>query len=399
MPWDNNTGGGGRGGPWGPPPTGGGPRRPGGTPNLDDILNRGRSWFGGGVPDGVPGGRWAILGIVVVLAGAWLTQCIYTVAPQEVGVELTLGRPSQQLSEPGLHFLFWPFQTVQRVVITENQTEIGSISSGGQSDHEGLMLSADQNIVDVRFSILWYVSDPTKYLFDVNDPTDMVRAAGESAMREVVGRRPAQDAFRDARAQIQTDAQKITQDTLDTYGAGITIEAVRLENVAPPTEVADAFDEVQRAEQDEDRFQEEARQYANTKLGSARGQAAQIREDAAAYKDRVVKEAEGEVAHFDSVYQQYARAPEVTRERLYLETMEKVLGGARKVLMDKSATGGVVPYLPLPQLNPGTPSAKGKAGAASPNDSSTLGVPTLTPSNSGLSNTGDTSGLSDGMGN
>jgi membrane protease subunit HflK len=397
MPWDNNTGGGGRGGPWGPPPTGGGPRRPSGTPNLDDILNRGRSWFGGGLPGGVPGGRWAVFGIIVVVIGAWLTQCIYTIAPQEVGVELTLGQPSKQLSEPGLHFLFWPFQTVQRVVVTENQTEIGSISTGDQSDHEGLMLSADQNIVDVRFSILWYVSDPAKFLFDVNDPTEMVRAAGESAMREVVGRRPAQDAFRDARAQIQTDAQRITQDTLNSYNAGITVEAVRLENVAPPAEVADAFDEVQRAEQDEDRFQEEARQYANTKLGAARGQAAQIRESAAAYKDRVVKEAEGEVAHFNSVYQEYARAPEVTRERLYLEAMEKVLGDAHKVIVDKSATGGVVPYLPLPQLNPGTPSSRSGPGANSSNSGNTSGMPTITPTNSGLTSTG--AGASGGLGN
>jgi membrane protease subunit HflK len=351
------------------------------------------------VPGGVPGGRWAVFGIIVVLIGAWLTQCIYTIAPQEVGVELTLGQPSKQLSEPGLHFLFWPFQTVQRVVVTENQTEIGSVTSGGQSDHEGLMLSADQNIVDVRFSILWFVSDPAKFLFDVNDPTEMVRAAGESAMREVVGRRPAQDAFRDARAQIQTDAQKITQDTLNSYNAGITVEAVRLENVAPPAEVADAFDEVQRAEQDEDRFQEEARQYANTKLGAARGQAAQIRENAAAYKDRVVKEAQGEVAHFNSVYQEYARAPEVTRERLYLETMEQVLGGAHKVIVDKSATGGIVPYLPLPQLNPGTPAPKARPGSVAPSSGGTSGLPTIMPSNSGISNAGAPAGSPDGMGN
>jgi membrane protease subunit HflK len=382
MPWDNNTGGGGRGnngGPWGPPPTGGGPRRPGGTPSLEDILNRGRARFGGGLPGGVPGGRWAIVGVVVVLAGIWLTQCIYTLAPQEAAVELTLGQPSAQLSEPGLHFLFWPFQTVQRVVVTENQTEIGSVSTGNQSDNEGLMLSADQNIVDVKFSVLWYVSDPAKYLFDVNDPSDMVRAAGESAMREVVGRRPAQDAFRDARAQIQDSAQQITQGILNDYNAGITVEAVRLENVAPPAEVADAFDEVQRAEQDEDRFQEEARQYANTKLGAARGQAAQIREQAAAYKDRVVKEAQGEVSHFESVFQQYARAPEVTRERLYLEAMEQVLGGARKVIVDKSAVGGVVPYLPLPGLQPGA-AASGRStsgtGAPSPANSTTLSQPT-----------------------
>lgn len=375
MPWDNNTGGGGRGngGPWGPPPTGGPPRRPSGTPSLEDILSRGRARFGGGLPGGIPGGRWVIVGVVVVLVGIWLTQCIYTISPQEEGVVLDFGQPQQQLSTQGLHFLFWPFQTVQRVILTENQTEIGSVNAD-PSDNEGLMLSADQNIVDVKFSVLWAVDDPEKFLFDVNGPDDMVRAAGESAMREVVGRRPADDIFRTAKAAVALDVQQITQGILDSYGAGVHIDQVALENVAPPAEVADAFDEVQRAEQDEDRFQEEARQYANTKLGGARGQAAQIRESAAAYKDRVVKEAQGEAARFISVFQQYARAPEVTRERLYLEAMEQVLGGSRKVVVDKSATGGVVPYLPLPQL--GTSALR----AGSPNGSAAGSAPPLSPS-------------------
>jgi membrane protease subunit HflK len=179
----------------------------------------------------------------------------------------------------------------------------------------------------------------------------------------------------------------------------VRINQVAIQNAQPPTEVADAFDEVQRAEQDEDRFQEEARQYANTKLGAARGQAAQIRENAAAYKDRVVKEAQGEVAHFNSVYQEYARAPEVTRERLYLETMEQVLGGAHKVIVDQSATGGIVPYLPLPQLNPGTPAPKARPGSVAPSSGGTSGLPTIMPSNSGISNAGAPAGSPDGMGN
>jgi len=365
MPWDNNTGGGGRnnnGGPWGQPPGGsGGPRKSGGTPSLEELLNRGRERFGGsGGP--IPGGRWAILGVVVVLAAFWLLECVYTIAPQEVGVELFLGQPQPQLSQQGLHFLFWPLERVERVVITQNQTEIGSVTAGAtRRDNEGLMLTADQNIVDAKFSVFWTVVDPTKYLFNVRDPEDVVRGAAESAMREIVGRRPAQDVFRDARAQIQLEVQKITQGVLDNYGAGVRIDQIAIENVAPPAEVADAFDEVQRAEQDEDRFQEEARGDANTVLGQARGQAAQIREGAAAYKDQVVKQADGEAARFTSIYQQYMKAPEVTRRRLYLETMEQVLGGANKVVVDKSASGsGVVPYLPLPQLAPKA------AGGASP---------------------------------
>ena len=187
------------------------------------------------------------------------------------------------------------------------------------------MLSGDQNIVDVSFSVAYQVSNPEAYLFNVADPDEMVRQIAESAMREAVGRRPAQDIFRDDRQGIADAVRGIIQTTLDEYGAGIAINAISIEDAAPPREVADAFDEVQRAEQDEDRFVEESNQYSNQKLGQARGEAAQIREDAAAYKNRVVQEAEGEAQRFISVYDEYAKAPDITRERLFLETMEKVL--------------------------------------------------------------------------
>ena len=354
MPWDNNTGGGGRsgggGGPWGQAP-GGGPRRSGGnTPSLEEILARGRDRFQGGIP----GGRWAILGGLVVLVVFWLLNAVYTIDPQQVGVKLRFGKPIE-LSNPGLHFHLWPVESVERVTITENQTSIGTIASGRNSNDEGLMLSGDQNIVDVRFAVLWSINDPINFLFNVREPEDMVRGVAESAMREVVGRRPAQDIFRDDRAGIALEVQQIIQSILDSYSVGVRVSRVAIENVAPPTEVADAFDEVQRAEQDEDRFQEEARQYANTLLGDARGQAAQVREDAAAYKNRVVQEAEGEAARFISVFEEYIKAPEVTRKRLFLETMEQVLGDSDKVIIESGASGsGVVPYLPLPELRAGT---------------------------------------------
>ena len=187
-----------------------------------------------------------------------------------------------------------------------------------------------------------------------------------------MGRRSAQAIYREDRAGIQVEVQQITQRILDDYKLGVRVSQIAIENVAPPTEVADAFDEVQRAEQDQERFQEEARQYSNTLLGDARGQAAQMREDAAAYKNRVVQEAEGQASRFTSVYDEYAKAPEVTRERLFLETMEQVLGSSQKVIVDKGAGSGVVPYLPLPELRPNTgitppansssttPSAQGK---------------------------------------
>ncbi|WP_240229840.1 FtsH protease activity modulator HflK [Devosia lacusdianchii] len=356
MPWENNGGGGGRnnnGGPWGQAPGGGGsPRRPGGgnTPNLEDILNRGRDQFRGGVP----GGRWALIGGVIAVVAFWALNSIYTVDPQEVGVELRFGAPKPELSMPGLHFHLWPIESVERVTVTENQTTIGSATGAGARGDDGLMLSGDQNIVDVRFAALWSVSNPIDYLFNVRDPEDMVRNAAESAMREVVGRRPAQDIFRDDRAGIAIEVQEITQSILDSYNLGVRVSQISIENAAPPAEVADAFNEVQRAEQDEDRLQEEARSYANTLLGDARGRAAALREDAAAYTNRVVQEATGEAQRFNAVYAEYVNAPEVTRKRLFLETMEEVLGGSQKVLIENGANGqGVVPYLPLPELRPG----------------------------------------------
>ncbi|MFD1944979.1 FtsH protease activity modulator HflK [Paradevosia shaoguanensis] len=373
MPWDNNTGGGGRnnnGGPWGQAPQGGGPRR-GGTPNLEEILNRGRDSFQGGIP----GGRWVLIGGLLAVGAFWLLNSVYTVDPQQVGVELRFGKPKPELASPGLHFMVWPIDSVEKVNVTENQTEIGSVPVSSRrpgARDEGTMLTSDQNIVDVKFSVLWSVANPIEYLFNVRDADDMVRSAGESAMREVVGRRSAQAIYREDRAGIQVEVQQITQRILDDYKLGVRVSQIAIENVAPPTEVADAFDEVQRAEQDQERFQEEARQYSNTLLGDARGQAAQMREDAAAYKNRVVQEAEGQASRFTSVYDEYAKAPEVTRERLFLETMEQVLGSSQKVIVDKGAGSGVVPYLPLPELRPNagitppanssstTPSAQGK---------------------------------------
>ena len=245
------------------------------------------------------------------------------------------------------------------------------------------MLTADQNIVDVKFSVSGQVTDPERTCSTSSDPENMVAGAAESAMREVVGRRPAQDIFRDDRASIRSRCRRSRRAMLDSYGSGVQIDQITIENVAPPPEVADAFDEVQRAEQDEERFQEEARGDANTVLGRARGQASQIREDAAAYKDRVVKEAQGEAARFTSVYGQYVQAPEVTRKRLYLETIEQVMGGASKVVVDKSASGGVVPYLPLPQLKPPTQAgiAAGTTNNASGN--AATGVNSSTPQSSG----------------
>jgi modulator of FtsH protease HflK len=355
MPWNNQSGGGGpwggggnSGGPWGQ-----GPRTPGGSPgsppDLEDIIRRGQDRLRRVLPGGGRNGSTIVAVVALALVALWVFQSVYTVQPDEVGVELTLGKPKQELSEPGLHFMWWPIETVEIANTAEKLINIG----GGARDpgNSGLMLSGDQNIVNVQFSVAYQVSDPRSYLFDVSDADDMVRQVAESAMREVVGRSPAQDIFRDNRQGIAAAVRGIIQNSLDAYKAGLTVNALSIEDAAPPREVADAFDEVQRAEQDEDRFVEEANQYSNQKLGQARGQASQVREDAAAYKNRVVQEAEGEAKRFLSVYGEYAKAPDVTRKRLFIETLEKVLQGSNKVIVEPGTTGqGVIPYLPLPGL-------------------------------------------------
>ncbi len=369
MPWSNQNGGGGpwggggdnnnnnnNNGPWGQGPKGprgGGPNTP---PDLEDILRKGQDRLkqvfpGGGGRKGSNRPIYFLIGAAVV--GFWLFQSVYTVQPDELAVELRFGKPKEEVSGPGLHFHWWPFETYEKAQIVEKQINIGG--QGSRNATQGLMLTGDQNIVNVQFSVLYRVSDPRAYLFNVDSPDAMVQQVSESAIREIVGRRPAQDVFRDNRSAIAQSVRDIVQQTLDNYQAGIQINAVSIEDAAPPREVADAFDEVQRAEQDEDRFVEEANQYSNQRLGQARGEAAQLREEAAAYKNRVVQDAEGEAQRFSSVLGEYEKAPEVTRNRLFLETMEQVLKSTKKVIIEPGKN--VVPYLPLNELmrtQPGT---------------------------------------------
>jgi modulator of FtsH protease HflK len=356
MPWNNQGG----GGPWGGGNGGGpwdqGPRGPVGPqsspPDLEEIIRRGQDRLRRALPGGGGASPAMIAVIILALLGLWAFKAVYTVQPDQLAVELRFGKPKQELSEPGLHFHWWPVETVETVSVAERLVDIGEIRGGSSS---GLMLSGDQNIVDVKFSVAYQVDNPVYYLFQVDEPDGMVRQVSESAMREVVGRRPAQDIFRDDRQGIAEEVREILQATLEEYGAGVRINALSIEDVAPPREVADAFDEVQRAEQDEDRFVEESNQYANQRLGQARGEAAQIREAAAAYRNRVVQEAEGEAQRFISVYDEYAKAPEVTRRRLFIETMESVLRGSNKVIVEQGSGQGVIPYLPLPELRRNPP--------------------------------------------
>ncbi len=357
----NGNGGGNGGGPWGQGPKRGGGNRP---PDLEDLIRRGQDRLrnvlpGGGGGAGNSPSMGSMFGFGALAVAAFVIfQSVYTVQPDELGVELLFGKPKAEISAPGLHFHFWPVEKVEKVNTREQLVNIGGSSSETPS---GLMLSGDQNIVNVVFSVAYQVADPMLYLFRVTQPDEMLRQIGESAMREVVGRSTAQDIFRDNRAIIAEGVRQTIQSTLDQYQSGISINAVSIEDASPPREVADAFEEVQRAEQDEDRFVEESNQYSNQVLGAARGDSAKIREDASGYRTRVVEEATGEAQRFVAVYDQYVKAPDVTRTRLYLETMEGVMSKSNKVIIEQGANGqGVTPFLPLPQILQRTPAEGAK---------------------------------------
>ncbi|GAA4223362.1 FtsH protease activity modulator HflK [Sagittula sp. NFXS13] len=368
------------GGPWGGggnqgggndqrPPSGGGGggRRPEDNqiPEIDELMKKGQEQLrvlmggrGGGKgrsngPSGGGGGgphiSKGMIGLgALVLVGIWAFSSFYTVKPEEQSVELFLGDYSST-GEPGLNFAPWPFVTYDKVNVTSERTEtIG----GGRSD--GLMLTTDANIVDIDFQVVWNVADPALMLFNIADPKLTVQAVSESVMREIIAASNLAPILNRDRGLIADTARENIQTTLDEYESGIRIVRVNLRGAEPPSEVIDAFREVQAAEQQRDRLEREADAYANRVVAEARGQAAQTREEAEGYRAQVVNGALGEAARFTSVQQEYAQAPEVTRRRLYLETMEKVLGDVDKMILDEALTGGeggVVPYLPLNELS------------------------------------------------
>ena len=354
MPWNNQSGGGGgwrggNGGPWGQGPGGGGNQ----PPDLEEILRRGQDKLKNVLPGGGGGNRLLIPAVLIVLALGWFSQAVYQVAPEERGVEFLFGKPKSEIAEPGLHFVLWPIETVEVANVEQTREAIGSFRAarGGGKD-QSLMLSGDQNIVDVDFTVLWRVADPVAFVINVNDPQDFMRRVAESAMREYIGRSRADEVRTERRQQVEETVRTQLQATLDFFQSGIAIDGVQLERADPPADVADAFEEVQRAQQDQEKFKQEAQAYANKKLGDARGEASKVREDAKGYKERVVAEAQGEAQRFLSIYAEYEKAKDVTRERLFLETMERILGRSNKVIIEGGSSGsGVVPYLPLPEVN------------------------------------------------
>jgi len=376
------------GGPWGGGGSGGGGNRgdngSGGKPprgpeqqipELDEIVRKGQEQLrvlmggrGGRLGGGGGGGElpfsprtiWAVS--IIAALGFWAFNSFYTVRPEEQSVELFLGELSS-IGSPGLNFAPWPFVTAEVVNVTSERTEdIGDIVSNRVGGATGLMLTTDANIVDIDFQVVWNINDPAKFLFNLRDGPATVRAVAESTMREIIARTELSPILNRDRGLIADGVREGIQATLNGYDAGITIVRVNLDRADPPAEVIDSFREVQAAEQERDRLERQADAYANRVLAGARGEAAQVLEQAEAYRAQVVNEAEGEASRFLAVLDEYRMAPEVTRRRLYIETLERVLGDVDLVILDApggEGGQGVIPYLPLNDLRRNTTSTGG----------------------------------------
>jgi membrane protease subunit HflK len=353
MPWNDNAGNGGgpwgeRGGkeppksPWGPPPGGGGgPRRPQGPngqgPDLDDLMRQMQERFKGAVGSGGGGGsgqgeglnRNTIMGIAGLVLAGWLATGVFQVDAGEQGVVTQFGRFAR-IADPGLHFhLPSPIEAVEIVQTSRERTlEIGGVQQGADgAAAEGLMLTGDENIVDIGFQVNWTVSDARAFLFNVADPESAVRSVAESAMREAVGSSQLQAVLTTGRSQIETQTRELLQKTLDSYGAGVRVTRVNLRRADPPARVQEAFRAVAGAGQEAERLVNQA----------------------TAYRNQVVPVAQGEAARFNQLYAEYQRAPDVMRQRLYIEAMERVYSRSNKVILDTgSANGGSQPMIVLP---------------------------------------------------
>tara|TARA_E500000331_G_scaffold319340_1_gene331981 strand:+ start:433 stop:1572 length:1140 start_codon:yes stop_codon:yes gene_type:complete len=351
--------------PWGSPPGGGGGGGNGSgrgptPPDIDEIIRKIQGIINKFLPGNKSGGKPIIAGLVI-LAVLWAASGLYRVLPDEQGVVLRFGK-FVATTQPGLNYhIPYPVETVLTPKVTKvNRMDVGFRSErdsgfstgGGVADvpEESLMLTGDENIVNIDFSVFWVIKDAGKFLFRIQDPPATVKAAAETAMREVIARSDIQPILTEGRSKIEIDTQEIIQAILDEYDSGIQVTQVQTQKADPPDQVIDAFRDVQAARADMERSKNEAQAYANDVIPRARGEAAKILQAAEAYKKQVVANAEGEASRFLSIYTEYAKAKQVTQERMYLETMEKVLADIDKVIIDKNAGSGVVPYLPLPEL-------------------------------------------------
>lgn len=366
MAWNNQGGpwgSGGGGSPWGNGGNGGdnggrGPGGPGTPPDLDDLLRKGQDKIRNLFPGGKGGSGRGVALLVLGLAVVWGLTGFYRVNPNEQGVELLFGK-YVKTTNPGLNYWFpAPIGEVQTPSVTQaRQITVGYRGTEGTGNgqdqlSESMMLTGDQNIIDVNFVVQWRINDAGKYLFNIANVEDTVKLAAESTMREVIGQVPLEYAMTDGRGQVAERAQRLLQQVLDGYGAGVTIMDVKLQKADPPREVIDAFNDVQRARQDKERLQNEAQAYRNDILPRAKGEAERLIQEATAYREQAIRDAQGEAARFVSVYDSYRTSKDVTAQRLYLETLQGVLAKSDKVLIDNNGKGnGVIPYLPLPEIN------------------------------------------------
>lgn len=383
MPWDSNDGNDNNkgkpvNGPWGQKrptrddanrPTSG--QRPDGSiedfikssqDKLKLVWGQGSGSGGGGksggngfnnnsFDSGAPSGKTIGFVLALVAAASWVYASTFRVEPEESAIILTLGK-YETTRGPGLNFAAWPIQTYEILpVLRENSIMIGN-TQNSTTDKSGLMLTGDANIVDIGFQLVWNIPDPQKYLFTLAEPEDVIRGVSESVMREVIGKSELKPILNRDRAAIGEEVKELIQSTLDSYNAGINIVRVNFDRADPPQEVINSFRDVQAAEQDRDTLEKRAGIYANEKLAEARGEAAQILEQAEGYRARIVAQATGEASRFNSVYEAYLPAKDITRKRMYLETMEEVLGNVNKIIIDQDGenSNGVVPYLPLNEL-------------------------------------------------
>jgi membrane protease subunit HflK len=355
MPWNNQGdggSGGNGGGPWGQQS---GPRGPQ-PPNIEDLLRQGQDRFKSAMPKGIGGGRGLMLILLIAIA-IWAFSGFYRVQPDEQGIVMRFGAFVEKTA-PGLHYhLPSPIESVLTPKVTViHQIDIGLRAgdgrTGGARDvpEESLMLTKDENIVDIDFAVFWRIEDAAGFLFNIQGQEITIKAAAESAMREVIGNIGIEQAQTEGRLQIEIDTRERLQQILDSYGAGVAVVDINLLKSDPPGAVIDAYRDVQRARADNERLQNEADAYKNDIVPRARGKAATITQAAAAYKEQVVAEATGDAERFNSIFTEYSKAKEVTTRRMFLETMELVLQGATKVIIDQEGGAGVVPYLPLPEL-------------------------------------------------
>ncbi|MCP4395266.1 MAG: FtsH protease activity modulator HflK [Alphaproteobacteria bacterium] len=363
--------------------------------DLDEIFKQSKDKFNkifgagsgsktkfGGSGNGDKSGNFIVWALLSFMALAWFSTGFYKVLPPEQGVVLRLGK-FKDLTQPGLHYhLPSPIEKVYKVNVDAVRKEDFGFRKGGASiskrkvfpnsslgntnsiagivsanngsvEEESIMLTGDENIVDIEFTVQWIIKDAANYLFNMKDPAGTVRIAAESSMREVIGQTPIQEVLADDKKEIQIKVQKVLQESLDNFGSGIRIKVVQLQKVDPPEEVIEAFNDVQNAKADKKRIQNEAEAYSNDILPKARGLATRKKQEAEAYKANVVNKAKGEADRFLAVYSEYKGAKDVTAKRLYIEAMEEVLGGTEKVIIDNKGGAGVLPYLPLKSLNGG----------------------------------------------